>query len=1057
MAANLALKQSKRFTPYSDNNNDFGAILSQKEIHPLALEGVKRLISHHSMQTPIVIKSWGTANSVYIDIRQSLITFGYEIGMAKDIAEKLVEHAKSHSEASRAKYGANIIALKLEVSKQKPATQFETGALESQRIDGFSNQAQVAGATTVAVGFTTSGTTTTALRDSVGEIMNAMAGASQAVWIDFEAPDKSELQGISNNATLSAIAQIADGGLAPEKIAELLVEIQSLAEMGLLAPEMLNVLQNMQHIQTQAIEGNFDNIKELSQEIIKDLSTTLETGDISLDIISVAIELLQTISDTYGLKTVIDFKNLIILKQNLQTTQLIKKLSVIASTLEPVDRTTLEEFIEKLNKAEGAEVLSSLDIIQEHLESVSIESIGLSVLTAEINSLKELVTQNLLLDQKLEVLAKIGAQDLMDLLQELDGLNELPLELKNLLEQIDIENLTIEDLKEALAGNGEPALVRDLLNVAITLQNPEIQAALSQTTLNRVNQFLTVQSALVEAITTKAIVSELTVTIIDLDPSSAEAAQIQEVIDRLEAGESLDKINPSIIEAVADKLHQSASTKLRSIIQSINNVAIKNTTIGADTHIELTKLIQSGDLKTPLVSDLEQALEKGDLSTAIEVISQDSKTSEPLLTFLLQSQQKASSSPALKTEIAQLIAEIESNYSIINAHEIQFIIAKLVQSTPSSTIGPNIESGVTTSTIALAKHGEETVKNITSFSPTALTQQLSNIADSIIPTSTVKAAVIQQITAVTNTVKKLDTATPPTIKELVSAAQSINAIQKLTAATNTMPQATMAQLSAISQQIQSFIPVSVRTNIQPELKAFIPFSLSKTSSALNAVPSILKKETIISALNNRAPAVPQQAKLPAQPTKEKGAAPTAEKNANNVKSKKQNEPLSTNSENLKDATKLKEPTHKESIPTKTDTKKQRLPETTKREKNSPASSNKEIVKVTLETRAELKSKAIMDLGGTEVISFKNAFNNATTKTAKLEVAATRTLQSLVKSFSRTCGSTCSGCGACGQALQKVAATAFKPIQGMKTILGLKPSNQQVSNKFKVNGLKATAN
>lgn len=620
MVADSVLKTEDKFDLTGDNDNDSGAVLTQKEIHPLALEGAKRLISQHSAQTPVIIKSWGTPDVVHANIRQSLIDFGYEIGMAEDMAEKLVEHAEVHSETSRVKYGANIIALKIEVSKEKPNAQFETGALESQRIDGLTNQAQIAGATTVAVGFSTSGTTTTALRDSVGEIMQAMAGASQAVWIDFEAPDKSELQGMANDAALSAMAQIAGGGLAPEQVAELLAEIQSYNDMGLLAPEMLNALQNMNQIQVQAMEGNFDGIKELSQSIIEDLSTALESGDVSPEMIATAIDALQAISDTHGLKTVIDMKGLMELTQDVQVVQLAEKLGVIAEGLEGADRTTLEELIEQLSELGNTELLSHLDTIQEHLESVGIEGAELTAITADIDSLKELVTQNLPLDQKLEVLAEMGAQNLMDLLQELNGLDDLPPELAELLEQLDVENLTIEELKEALAGNGDPALVEAVQNVVITLQNPEIQAALPQVALNQVNQFLATQSALVEAVTAKAIVSELSSAIIDLNSTSPEAVKIQEVIDRLEAGESIDTIDPAIIEAVADKLDSSVAAKLNTAAQTLQTATAENITIGADTRIELNNLIQSGDLDASLTSRLKQVVETGDLNTAVSAI-----------------------------------------------------------------------------------------------------------------------------------------------------------------------------------------------------------------------------------------------------------------------------------------------------------------------------------------------------------------------------------------------------------------------------------------------------
>jgi hypothetical protein len=166
MVLDNAVRAGESYGLHEDDNGS-GATLTHQEIHPLALEAAKRLISHHTQKTPVVIKSWGTPEVVYEEVRQSLIDFGYQIGMAEDMAAKLVEQAEEHAEVSRAKYGAKIIALKIEVSKAEPAPQFETGAMEVQRIDGLTNKAQIAGATSIAIGINTGGTTTTALRDSV--------------------------------------------------------------------------------------------------------------------------------------------------------------------------------------------------------------------------------------------------------------------------------------------------------------------------------------------------------------------------------------------------------------------------------------------------------------------------------------------------------------------------------------------------------------------------------------------------------------------------------------------------------------------------------------------------------------------------------------------------------------------------------------------------------------------------------------------------------------------------------------------------------------------------
>lgn len=217
---NLKLSEEKNVAPKADNKNhppvkaisggndntQSKAVLTTREIHPLVKEAAKRLINYHTAQTPVVIESWGTAKYVYREIREKLIAFGYQIDMAENMAQKLVDHAVDHAEANRSKHGSDIVALKLQVSNAKPDPQFETGALDVQRLDGKSDSAEVAGATSVAMGINTGGTFTTALRDSVGEILNSYALMGQALYILSELPDKSELQGVAHQAAMSAVA-----------------------------------------------------------------------------------------------------------------------------------------------------------------------------------------------------------------------------------------------------------------------------------------------------------------------------------------------------------------------------------------------------------------------------------------------------------------------------------------------------------------------------------------------------------------------------------------------------------------------------------------------------------------------------------------------------------------------------------------------------------------------------------------------------------------------------------------------------------------------------------
>lgn len=963
-----------------------GTVLTSKEIHPLALEGARRLISRHTTQTPVEIKSWGTPDAVYSDVRQSLLNFGYQIGMAEDMAEKLVEHAENHSDASRKKYGANIIALKIEVSKEKPQPQFQTGALESQRIDGVSNTADVAGATSVAIGINTGGTFTTALRDGVAEIMQAMGSSNQAVWIDFEAPDKSELQGIANNAAMSAMAQIAGGSLTPETIAEL----QSYADMELLSPVMMGALENLYSIQIAAAGGNLDLVKGLSQDIIKNLSTMLENGDATPDMLSSAIEALEIISDTHGLKTSIDMTSLMTLKQNVQIAKIVSKLDTISSGLEGTDLAIIQELMDGFSKLEGEDLLSHLDTIPDQLKAADVDGFDIADISSDVSVLKDTITQNLPLDQKLEILSVLGAQDLMNVLQELKGIENLPPELAELLEKLDVENLSIEALQEALTGKGDPALVEAVQGTIIALSSPEIQAALPQATLNPVNQFLGTQEALVDAVIAKAVSTDLSAALIDLDPTSSEAVKIQKVINRLEAGESIDKVDPSIIEAVADKLEGAAADKLNSTINTLNNVNIDTVTIGSDTRAEITTLIQSAELDSSAIKQLETALETGNLNAAIEVLAQNPEVGAPTLASLISTTQSDHLSPEAKSEITNLIAEIKKDPSLLQDPDVLSVVQQAIGLPPSSAT----PVGVIPSVVTLAQSGGQAIKIAAAFSVPAVTQQLNAIKDSLPSGSQVSEAVSSKVQAVSDIIAKLDTPKPPSVREVVSAVQNLNAVAAISTGSKAVSNAVSSQILAIKGQLQTMVPKDITPKISGALKEALPARESIKNTALTAKTNVANR---LAALKTKVETAAQKFTPPAKdynaPRQPINSAP---KETNTIK-------------NPKDTT-IVEPV------------------------DLASSDGKKAV-----------AKDVQNIA-TANFDFKESFTNATNLRQQANTIKNAASQKMGQAWNIVKGCpVCTGCGACGTALKQAATVGFvKPIQGLGKLLGITPKTDAPS-------------
>lgn len=842
MAADSALKiaenQANRFgdsAPASsrmavDNDNHAGAVLTQKEIHPLALEGAKRLISRHTAKTPVVIKSWGSPDVVYAQISKSLIDFGYEISMAEDIAEKLVDHAVEHAETSRAKYAANIIALKIEVSKAKPLPQFETGALESQRIDGLTRQAQVAGATSVSMGINTGGTTVTALRDSVGEIMDAMAGASQAVWIDFEAPDKSELEGVANDAALSAMAQIAGGGLAPEQVEELLAEMQVLVEAGLIAPEILSAMQNLQQIQIMAAEGNFDGIKELSQSIIEDLAAALEAGETSPDIIAAAVNALEVIAEAHGLETVIDVKAVNTLKQDVQVAQLTEKLEIIAADLNGADQATLTELIEQLGEVEGADLMAHLDVIQQQLETMGIDAAQLTEIKADISALKDTVIQNLPLEQKLEIVAELGAQELLTLLQELDGAEGLPAELAEVIEKLDVENLSVEELKEALAGKGDPAIAELVQQTVLAMGSPDVQVQLPQAALNQVNAFLSAQPVLVDAVAAQAVVTTLNAAITEMNLPATEAAKIQQVVERLEAGESIDTVDPSIVEAVADKLEGDApSVKDDNSVPGVEAVtegheadAPSETEDGISTPETAADGVE-GDapsktedgISTPeTVADGVEGDAPSKLEEAVSVIKKSQADNVVVGTDVVKLDEGTVLNLKAMEHSEVIPAKVKEEIAAVLKAPNDIEALKAVQKSLGDNTPPAITEAV--SRVTLIQNGGTPVTVKPEFPVTAVTQSLTLMAQQAKQSGSPAQAELLKASA--KIIQKFEgTGQKPTVKEVVTAVQKINeTIHRNNTSGEKITPAQQAELLKIKEKLVEALPADIKDDLKPQ-------------------------------------------------------------------------------------------------------------------------------------------------------------------------------------------------------------------------------------------------
>jgi hypothetical protein len=586
--------------------------LTSQDIHPLVRAGARGLIGYHRQENPVIAASWGTPSVVFDEIANQLSVY-HGRAIAEDMATALVEHAQDHALSFRGRHPSNVIAVKLEVADTDPEAQFETGAIETQRIDGKTGRADVAGSSGQEVRLTASGTATTSNRADVGAIFAHVR--IKSLWIKFEAPDREELQGIAEQMALNAMAAMAEGGMSAAEIEAVLAKLGDLAAADLLPPQLVQAIQKLGQIQVLASGGELNAearalLAETAQEFMEIVEQALEEGTIQPAMLEVALTALQEISELHNLGDVIPARAISALRQDVMIAVLSEKLGVIAGTLDAAGQETIQAMIDALHDNEGALLVEQLDDMKVALAAMDIPQAQIDGL--DIDGLKTIVTQNMSLQEKLNMFADIGAQDLMDLLQELSAMDadSLPPELAELLEKLDIEGLSLDEIKEALKGEGPHA--EALQQMILALNNPDIQAALPQDALNSVNQFMARHEGLVDAVTTAAVVAQLSQGIAVLDPASPEATQIQEIITRLEKGDSIQDMDPVIIEQIVREMGDAAPSELIAAVEKsadiIRDAHAEPVVIGADTQAALNALVVSGDLDVATQTLIEDML-----------------------------------------------------------------------------------------------------------------------------------------------------------------------------------------------------------------------------------------------------------------------------------------------------------------------------------------------------------------------------------------------------------------------------------------------------------------
>jgi len=594
----------------------------EAEISPLVRQGAAKLIDYHQRGNSVLLKSWGTPDVVFGQIAAQLAQF-HPVAIAEEMAQELVAHAENHAMQFRTKHAANVIGVKMEVAETDPEGQFETGALETQRIDAYTERAQVAGSAGQEVRLTSSGTATTSNRADVGAIFASIKKWS--LWLKFEAPDRNELESIANDQALAALAQLAEGGLSPEEMQEIIDHLESLAEQGLLSQDVMDILKNMQEIQALSLMDSSPEIEAriqaLSEQIHESLIKGIEEGSIPPNILSQVVEAISAFAEKNDIAVLLPEDVLQTIDTKIKIEVIKQQLGDIAQGMEiPEDRAAIESLIEELEGLDGQDLIDHLETIQETLGEMEIPAdlkAKVDVVLEAAQEVSETVKAQLPEPGSIEALAEMSADDLMAMIENLDNIDfdslsaeqqEVLADLREILEQLDVENLSVEELKEALAGVGEPELVEAVKNLVLEIQKEPVQLAMPQEALNETNKFLNAHSDLAEKIVVQSVIDDLKTSLESMEPESEQAQQVQEVIEKLEAGEPVENIDPAVLEQVAEVLGDQAPQALSQAVETITQAQTENVVLAGET-LEKISLVTS-DLES-VKAELEALIEDG--------------------------------------------------------------------------------------------------------------------------------------------------------------------------------------------------------------------------------------------------------------------------------------------------------------------------------------------------------------------------------------------------------------------------------------------------------------
>lgn len=346
----------------------------------------------------------------------------------------------------------------------------------------------------------------------------------------------------------------------------------------------------------------------LSEEAMAEIIEMIQNGDMSAE----ALALLESLAELSQLQEAMQTPDAVENAQE-KLTDLVNDISdQIAQGIESgaIPSTVISAAVNKLI------IVTQNPEFSNVLEGTAIE--GLVSDNDNLEGIEDTQT----LSEKLENLDELSTEELHELIEILSEMDGLPLEVEALLEQINIEGVTPQELAELLSMESDSALSLVVQDLVVALNTPEIQTLLPQEALTQVNQFLTNHSDLVDAVTTNVVVQTLESASEGIPAQSAERIEVQNIIDDLTSGaETLSSIDTVAIEAIAIESNIAVFKALDKAVSTITATQADNVVLNQATILTLNEAAQASNVESGVKEILVTAIQSQDVNAITNIMT----------------------------------------------------------------------------------------------------------------------------------------------------------------------------------------------------------------------------------------------------------------------------------------------------------------------------------------------------------------------------------------------------------------------------------------------------